>query len=313
MKNKGIFYSIVTLLFLVPLILYATTYLDITSAQLEYKKTKITGEKLSAYVESINSDLPRALEIIGKQSVAAAIAQIDYSGTPLDDANNRIIEVMMNGTIYSRPTNLTNSTLPSWVNAAIFKGVRYGFETNITIKNLSVNAYDSFHVLLRATIIVNSTESSRTMRLDKTYNEDLVLSIEGFEDTIYTLNTNGLLTRTIKKANITVSGATAVDTAVAQKLYMSSNDGPSFLDRLEGRLSTSSKYSSQTPNIIGLETLIYLPEISYVGVPIKTSQSVIDHYYFGSSAHAGSLVEDSSYDWLRLDASHAAFYGVTLV
>ena len=149
MKNKGIFYSIVTLIFLIPLILYATTYLDISGQQLEYKNTKMAGEKLSAYVESIDDDLPRALDIIGKQSAAAAIAQIDFSGTPLDDANARITEVMMNGTIYGKPTNLTNSTLPDWAAATVLKGVGYGFETNVSIENVSIRSYDNFHVMVR--------------------------------------------------------------------------------------------------------------------------------------------------------------------
>ncbi len=313
MKKKGIFYSIITLLFLVPIIFYTIYYLDIAGSQMEYSKTKMTGDKLSAFVDSIDGDLPRSLEIIGRQSIAASIIYIDSNGVPLDDAGKRITEAMMNSTIYGAPTNLSRSTLAHWADATISKGARYGFSTNISIRSINVTAYDSFHVLVSAEIAVNSTDSSGAMRLDKTYHESIPVSIEGFDDPVHILGTNGMLTRTIKQANITVSGADAVDEAVSQKLYITSSDGPSFLDRLEGSLTTSDKYRSQTANTIGIETFVYIPEISSSGIPVKSTQSMVDHYYFDSAAHAGSAVNSSAHGWLRLDPAHAGFYGVALV
>ncbi|MBI5061050.1 MAG: hypothetical protein HZB67_01950 [Candidatus Aenigmarchaeota archaeon] len=312
MKQKGIFYSIITLLLLIPIVIYVISYLDMTGSQLGYSKTKMTGEKLSAFVSSIDDDLPRSLGIIGKQAIAVSIIYIDSNGEPLDDANRRITEVMMNNTIYGNPANISRSTLLDWAASTATKGSRYGFITNVSIRNLTITEYDSFHIMVGAEIIVNSTDSSGKMRLDKRYDERVQLSIEGFGDPLYTLNTNGLLSRTIKQTNLTMYGIDAVDTAVAQKLYMPNNDAPSFLDRLEGRLSTSDKYRSQTANIIGIETFVQTQELSSVGLPIKQSQSDIDHYYFSSSSYTGSPVNGSAYSWLRLDSGHAAFYGVSL-
>ena len=118
------------------------------------------------------------------------------------------------------------------------------------------------------------------------------------------------LSRIIKKANETIYGVEKFDEAVANQFYMASDDGPSFLDRLEGSLSISPKY--QTGSQIGIESIVDLSELSAVGLSIKPSQSDIDYLYFDSATHSGYPVNDSSYSWLRIDSDHANTYGLEL-
>jgi len=91
--------------------------------------------------------------------------------------------------------------------------------------------------------------------------------------------------------------------------YQSSVNGPSYLDRLEGNLTTSIKYSSQTNNVIGLESFINKNELGLKGVPIITERTNVDYLYF-TGGTLGSCVKglDSSF---RIDSGHEDIYNVT--
>jgi len=94
------------------------------------------------------------------------------------------------------------------------------------------------------------------------------------------------------------------------KYYHASENGSSFLDRLEGRYNVSDYYRNQTTNIIGLETFVDLTELSANSVMPDTTQSVIDPLYWDSPNHPGTLVRGMYY-WFRLDAGSASRYNVS--
>ena len=156
-------------------------------------------------------------------------------------------------------------------------------------------------------VSVNASNPSADMQLYRIFKATVPVSIEGLDDPLYTLKTNGVLKRAIKKPNITISGAQNFDVAVGQGFYMSSNQGAGFLDRLEGRLTPSGKYDSG-----GLESIVYTPSLQANGIIVKPGQTDIDYLYFDSAAYPGSPVNQSSYSWLRIDAQHAATYNITL-
>jgi hypothetical protein len=91
--------------------------------------------------------------------------------------------------------------------------------------------------------------------------------------------------------------------------YQSSVNGPSYLDRLEGKLQVQGKYSSQTSNVIGLESFIDKNELGLKGVPIIIGRTNVDYLYF-TGGTSGSCVKglDSSF---RVDSGHEDIYNVT--
>ncbi len=93
---------------------------------------------------------------------------------------------------------------------------------------------------------------------------------------------------------------------VKNKYYESSTNGPSFLDRLEGRLSLSSKYG------YGLESFVNLDELSSAGLGVNYQYSCVDYLYWSSTS--GSSIRNGNYDnifsWLKIDSNHANIYGV---
>ncbi|MFH1200226.1 MAG: hypothetical protein V1708_04105, partial [Candidatus Micrarchaeota archaeon] len=135
-----------------------------------------------------------------------------------------------------------------------------------------------------------------------------------FEDPLYPLNTNGFVKRVIARANGTVYGAEAVDNATLRKWYVNSSEGPSFLDRMEGRLFVSGYYANMSANqTIGLDSFVNLTEISGAGIAVDSNKTIVDHLYFNGSDYDAWPVNGSAISWMKLDEAHAAIYGVQLI
>jgi len=95
------------------------------------------------------------------------------------------------------------------------------------------------------------------------------------------------------------------------KYYTSSSDGPSFLDRLEGRLTLSSKYK------YGLETFVHQDDLQILQSSelyqlIHDQASRVDYIYWNNTV--GNSIRNSGYDnvfsWLKIDSNHEGIYGV---
>jgi len=89
--------------------------------------------------------------------------------------------------------------------------------------------------------------------------------------------------------------------------YHNSSVGASFLDRLEGNLTLSvDRYK------YGLETFVYLPDLTSANIPVDSSLSVLDHKYW--SDIAGSSIRNGNYDpvfdWFKIDQESAINYGM---
>ncbi|MBI5224666.1 hypothetical protein HY989_02255 [Candidatus Micrarchaeota archaeon] len=312
-KSRGIIYSLITLMLVLPLLVYLMAYVDTSAARDEVAVLKIRGIELSNYVHSINEDVPRIFKITASRALIAAVNEIDINGTPLDDANMRITELMVNSTIYGQNSSFMNgSTLTGWASRMSNLGTKYGLMTNISFLNVSVKPYDSFTLEFSMVLFVNSTDSDGTVTIARYYNESYFLSLDGFEDFLYSLNTKGFAKRIIHQYPGYVANVSDVDSLTSTGYYLNSTLGPSYLDRMEGKLFQQSKYVSQTNRQIGLESIVDIQKLLQVGQTISANQTDVDYQYFNSTFIQGCAVVGSSTSWLKLDATHATQYGVSI-
>ncbi|MDO8339735.1 MAG: hypothetical protein Q7T16_03695, partial [Candidatus Burarchaeum sp.] len=198
----------------------------------------------------------------------------------------------------------------TWTGRVALLGAKRGFNINITILGLAVEPQDAFNIRTRliSSIVVNDSLGKMTVR--RNFTAIVTIPLTGVEDPLYLLGTRGLSHRSIYPANFSVNGLTALDSAISGGYYMNNSDGPSFMDRLEGKFVPQSKYSDLTENQIGIETFVNLVEIYSAGVDVKANQTVVDHIYFSDSNVTGSKVNGSIHDWFRIDTEHAQTYGV---
>jgi hypothetical protein len=93
---------------------------------------------------------------------------------------------------------------------------------------------------------------------------------------------------------------------IANGYYQSSENGASFLDRLEGNIMLSPKY------MYGIETFVYLPDLTDADLPVNTLASCIDYQYWqdvaGSGIRNGNY--DTVYNWFKIDNNNAIIYGI---
>ncbi len=299
---KGIFYSIITAVLIIPVVLSTFVYLTSLEARSNTLQVKTLGDKLASFSTSVDNDLPRATIIIAKNAIQFSITQIDSTGQPLDDANQRLTILMKNGTFYGNATP-QDFVYDSWIDQLTQKGRLYGFTTNVSLLDLNVTQLDSYNVGINIRMLVNLTDKSGMMRLERLYERTISIPISGFADPLYTLKTNGVLKRVIIPANPAINGLQSLDIAVSAGSYTAS-DGPTFLDRMEGKLTRSSQYPAGT----GLETIVYLPDFQPNGLPVNSAASDVDYLYFSSAA--GCPVTGSAHSWLKLDNNSAAKYNV---
>lgn len=313
MAMRGIVYSLLAISLIIPLLLYAIFNLEYKSIDKERTTQRILNDRLSSYINSVFFDLPRAAESSVKKALVAAVFFVESTNNPLDNAELRLKELILNKSLYGTPSSLMNESIYDWIQKVQERGRVYGFFTNISIASLDLFFYDSFTIVFSINLSVNISNGLDT-NVSRLLNYLLNVSIEGFEDPLYPLNTNGFVVRFIKKANSTVYGVTGVDSAISNGWYLSTNEGPSFLDRLEGKLYLSQRYLNKnitSINSIGLESFVDLTELSSKNIPIKENQSIVDHYYFNNTLIKGYLVNHSIFSWNRLDDYHASVYGVS--
>jgi len=309
---RGIFYSTIALLFIMPLVLLTFANLAFYQTSTEEKTTKIVGDRLAAYIKSIDDDLPRALNIMAKRAVTETIIYIETNGIPLNDSANVLKELITNGTIYGNKSSIDDFNVVSWAAILKQKGELYGFNTNVKVLDIKFYSINSYNIGVEINLSVNATHPASGMELYRVYNSVVPVQIEGFNDPLYTLKTNGLLKKNIKAPNITVSGVANFDIAVTEGFYMPSPEGPNFLERLEGKTRSSDKYNISNL-VTGLESVVYLPVLQANGIPVKGNQTNIDYLYFDVASYSGYQVNQSAYSWLKIDPAHASTYNITTI
>lgn len=164
----------------------------------------IRANELKYFVDSIETDLGRFIEITGKRALISAVSNITVTGLPLDDAELRLAELIENGTLRGVPSPLVETNnLNTWeqkintlANNAGFYLVLKGIEMNITQN-------DSFNISFKIKALVNISDTNAKMGVLRNITAISLVSIEGIEDPLFPLNTLGRVFRVIRFYNFT--------------------------------------------------------------------------------------------------------------
>jgi len=304
---KGLFYSIMIALIIIPILALILFYSQTAIPQ--NIATKIRADELQYFSESIKEDLSRFLQINGKRALVAAVNASVSNGIGLDNASLRLIEVIENGTLYGNQTFADQKNFSVWEKNINDIALKSGFDINLTVLYLNVTQNDSFSVLFSTTVYINISDNRAGMSILKNMSIAEAISVENIQDPLYQIKTNGTIFRTIKKSPFSKisnppTNLSNLTSDVFNRYYHSSTNGPSFLNRLEGKV-TSSPY--------GLDSFIYLPELAIS----NPSLSDLDYEYWTNIP--GYLLNHSKdydppldpiYNWIRISCSGAADYNI---
>ncbi|UCC91676.1 MAG: hypothetical protein JSV39_00150, partial [Candidatus Aenigmatarchaeota archaeon] len=194
---RGQFYSILAILITIPVVVFISFYVTSQGGETGIYEN-IVADQIHQVERSVENDFGKALVTSGKRALIAGDDYVVMSGNALSDAIAGIKELMENGTIEGNESMLmVDNTLANWTNKIL--AVPVNFQVNLSFANLGISGNDSFHIRASAKLNVSVADELGIGRIDKEdmYYEALI-PVEGAEDPIFTLKTNGVLTRSVK-------------------------------------------------------------------------------------------------------------------
>lgn len=298
------FYSLSILILLAPLIFLVISYRDVALVESQTKTSAVISSELKNFIESSEVDFKRALTISGKSAVASSVNLVVSTGVALVNSTQTLSELTLSGTINNQPIPLMEgNSISNWSSKLASKGSKYFMNSTTQINYVYVNQSTPFSIDFTASLTVNASIESYGTKISKTFIKTIQVPLQGIEDPLYQLNSNGLISRIIALNSSTLNKVNALDNFVNAKQYVQSQNGPSFLDRLEGKTNLSIG--------IGVESIININEFIAQEVQIKQGKTMIDYLYFSNASNTGFQVEESSLAWLLLDPESKTRYGVS--
>lgn len=303
-KKRGIFYTTAAIaLTIVIIVTYGSYSTYRLSDRMEVIQTRI--ESVNFFIKDIERDLNKGVYIAGFRTLLSFNQFIATNGTFLDNVNERFKESFLNGTINRQPLNLMrDSTFTDWTNKISAEANKIDIKFNFTVNSIKLNQTDPWSVEIGLNLSLDIRDKRNTSYWLRDRYLTNTISIIGFEDPLYVVNSKGRVTNAIIKSNITnfvVNGK--VDNLLIHSnnsYYISHNDSPSFLMRFEGNLGNAT---------FGIESLVNLDKFQQQGLAIK-DRSVVDYIYFGTKSTTNYRINNTP-EWFKIDESHLDVYQVT--
>ncbi|MEM7825358.1 MAG: hypothetical protein QW412_00680, partial [Candidatus Aenigmatarchaeota archaeon] len=183
------------------------------------------------------------------------------------------------------------------------------FNFKLNTSKIEIKPYDSFNILFKINFTINISDKTETIRIYRSGQKSALISIEGLEDPLAPLYTQGKYKKNIWRCPFE-NNHVYQDASNNYHFENLANDtengyfhpslyGPSFLDRLEGSLVTNYKDS----NLIGLESFVNVQKLKTLGLTVQTNRTLVDFLYWNSSVKPSCywLNHQDIQNWFRID------------
>ncbi len=186
----------IVLLMAIPILLFLTFYMTSVQTMKFGTSERIVADQIKETGRSIEEDFVRAVEIAGIRACLGATDYMIREGEPLDDAEFRLGELIINGTIFGNQTYVMyQNTLDDW-RSKIYS-ITPGFSVLLEYSNFSIQNHDGFNLLATVRLQFNITDKLKTAKISKGGDRQVLIPIENIEDPTFPYNTYGLGSRSI--------------------------------------------------------------------------------------------------------------------
>jgi len=304
LQKKAVFFTFVAIILLAALVfsfsIYARYRMRTRGLVIE---TRVNT--MNSFMKDLEKDIIRGSFISSHRAILAMAEYVSSNGVYIDDIGARFEEVFLNGTMNSSlQTLMYDTTFNDWISRMQYQGGRINLEIDFDIKSVVINQSDPWNVdiYLDTNIYVNDATDIAAWNITRTIKT--VVPIEGFEDPVYAMNTDGKVLNIVNKTPFT-DFVIANDTSNLQQhnensYYFAWSTAPSFLMRLEGNLS-SSPY--------GIESMVNFQKLIDHGIETE-ERSVVDHIYW-SNKSVTSYHIDNMPSWFMMDNENNPSEGMT--
>ena len=308
-NKRGIFFTTLVIVMFSLFIITLTFYSQVQERETIQKRVST----LNNFVFSVEEDMPRQLKATGFRIIFLFEKRIAETGSYITNLNAVFSEMFFNGTLYGQ-TNpeigalMMGVTLPEIEDSLKEKARKINTEINLTNSTITVSQEDTWRVKVTLNSYVLIRDKSNLVSWNKVLNISAYIDIEDFEDPLYIINTNGIVTNKIKrtpyKTFVQNNDASNLSLHLQNSYYLNSTSAPSFLNRLEG---------INSPNENGIESFVNLERLSSQGILIK-DKTLVDYIYFSANSPSACRVAPSGMPaWFKLDALHLPVYEVSCV
>jgi hypothetical protein len=302
-NKKGIFFTFAAIALSVVIILSFNVYKTYEMNE-EAKVIGVRINTMNNFIKDVEQDLEKGLYIASFRAFLSMDQYIASNGTFIDDIEDSFRELVLEGTLNNYELSLMKgSTFTDWVNKIEIEADKVDILVNFTILDVSIIQDDPWNISANANVDITVEDKKGTSSWKRSKEITTKISIENFEDPLYTIKSSGRVTNSIVKSPITdfVDGEDVSNllTHLNNSYYIESDSAPNFLMRLQGDLSNSTT---------GIESLVNLAEFRDQGLSIK-SRSAVDYIYFGTQSTVNYRIEGTP-SWFKLDSAHLEVYEV---
>ena len=296
--------QIFTLIAIAIIMLFFVSY-EIYSTIQERLVIKTRVKTMDSFLFSLEQDLVRKLYISGFRAVFLAENEITKSGRYISNFSSFFSEAVFQGTINGISSDIMEGATISDITTSMQdKAAKMNLLVSLSDISVSVGQEDPWNIVVYLNATLNLTDKGNLARWYKNETIKSFVSIEGFEDPLYLINTAGKVTRKIYRTPYEgnyVSGGdiTNLSLHIEGRHYTSHNDAPGFIKRLEGNNSADNA---------GIESFVYIPELSAQGLQVQ-EKSCVDYIYFSSSNPTSSQVSGLP-AWFWIDNAHKTKYQI---
>ncbi|MFH1788218.1 MAG: hypothetical protein ABH834_02410 [Candidatus Altiarchaeota archaeon] len=215
MDCKGFFFTIGVLLLLIPLIFLVSYYVSKSSVKIDDVTGKLRCDELHYFVEDVARDMSRATAVFGRRAALYAVDYVVSSGDDLEDyvfnctsacsvecsvfqpsANGSeaaLAELVLCGTLFGENvTYMMNHTLAEWIDNIVESGAEMSFNVSIVVDEMYVVPYDAFSFVLFLNMSFDFSDANGLCFYERGgILSQSISSIEGLEDPLYALRTDG--------------------------------------------------------------------------------------------------------------------------
>ena len=294
-NKKGFLFTMLTIVLLSLFLVSFGIYYSYKSEDSSPERVKTLNE----FVFSIEKDLPRKMYASGFRIIFLMINEIVETGNPIENFNETFNKTFFEGTLNGEPEELMIGVTFDDIIESINESARKVNAELIINEEPKISVRHENPWEIRFTIELNMTirDKSGLVSWERINIIDSDIPIIGFEDPLYLINTNGLVTNRINQTPYEYftdgSDVSNLTSHLENSNYIYSNLAPSFIDRLEGKT---------TQNENGIESMVYFPKLSLSGISVS-DKVCIDYIYFSSNNPEFYRVTGMP-SWFKIDEEH---------
>ena len=300
-SKKGIFFTVTVIIILSLFLITYTFYIKFADRSVIQERVST----LNNFIFSTEEDLQRQLYIAGFRALFIIQKEVIEQGSYVSDVNATFQELFFAGTLNGAQQPIMAGATFSDIQTAIQqKAAKVNADIDLLNPVLQIKQTSPWYVDISLIVNFNAQDQGGLVRWNKTEIFTAQVPIEEFEDPLYLINTNGLVTNKIKKTPFTtfVTGqsVTNLNNHTINSYYINSTTSPGYLKRLAG---------DTAPDLNGIESLVYIPKLSNQGVS-TLDKTVVDYIYFSSNNPIKCQISGMP-SWFKLDQPHLAAYQAT--